>query len=113
MKFEQMVMYEPELLRLEASAENAGRHQATWMATLQAIHETLSKCCGSDASLEELRTPAAYEVARAALFASWAKGNRLSANTPLKRSDEPRASPAAPGTVDQQQTFLDTSQPYR
>ena len=61
MNFEQMVAIEPELSRLEASAENAGRHGADWMATLLAVHEALSKCCGADASHEELRTPAASE----------------------------------------------------
>ena len=46
MNFPDMKAIEPELARLEQSAENAGRHQADWMATLLAIHERLSKLAG-------------------------------------------------------------------
>ncbi len=56
MNFRQMKSVEPELARLEASAENAGRHQADWMATLLAIHERLSKLAGHAHVRARLRT---------------------------------------------------------
>ena len=74
MTWNEMQALEPDLGRLEESAQFAGERGADWWATLQAIHETLSKCCGSDASHERLRTPAAYECARAAIFAAWSRG---------------------------------------
>ncbi len=72
MNFPDMKAIEPELARLEQSAENAGRHQADWMATLLAIHERLSKLAGRGGHDERLRSDECYETARAAIFAAWA-----------------------------------------
>ncbi len=74
MDFPKMKLISPELARLEASAETAGANRADWMATLFAVHEALSKCCGRGALDERLQTAKAYELARAALFAAWARG---------------------------------------
>ena len=94
MDWNKMKLIEPELSRLESSSENAGKHNATWLATLAATHEALSKAVGRGAQREELQTAEAYECARAALFAAWSKGSK---------QGEP---------VDVQATFLDTSQQY-
>ncbi len=99
MNFKQMKMIESELTRLERSAQHAGQHGADWWSVLLAVNEPLSKCCGSDASHERLRTATAYEVARAGLFAAWAQG-------------EKQASTAAPVDASGQTSFLDTSEAY-
>ena len=76
MTFEQMKVIESELERLELSAHNAGQHSAEWMAVLAAMHDTLAQCAGRGALDERLQTSQAYETARAALFAAWARGVR-------------------------------------
>ncbi len=76
MTFKQMVQIEPDLERLERSAEHAGRHGASWLDYLMASHEALSKCTGRGAQHEELQSGRAYELARAALFAAWSRGSK-------------------------------------
>ncbi len=71
MNFEQVKAIEPELGRLEESARFAGEHGATWPATLEAIHEALTKCVGRGANREALQTAEAYETARAAIHRAW------------------------------------------
>ena len=41
MTFNEMIEIEPELPRLEASAEFAGRHDAPWLDVLMATNEAL------------------------------------------------------------------------
>ncbi len=47
MNFEKMKAIEPELSRLEASAQHAGEHGADWLDFIDASHQCLSKYCGS------------------------------------------------------------------
>ena len=100
MNFEEMKALEPELSRLEASAENAGRHGADWWSVLLAVNEPLSKLTGRGAAREELQSARAYEVCRAALFEAWSKGEKA-------------ASPAVATEPDGQQAFIPTSEAYR
>ena len=106
MNFSQMCEIEPELQRLESSAHFAGEHGADWIATLFAVHETLTKVTGSGAMHEELQLPACYEVARAAIFRAWSRGAKSQPIPP------PKPPPFESGD-DAQQTFLDVSEPYR
>ena len=98
MTFTEMGQLEPELQRLAASAENAGQHQAKWWPTWLAMSEPLSKIVGRGAAHEALQDARAYEVARAGLYASWAKGRKT-------------GSVAAPVEVEQS-TVFDTSDAY-
>ena len=93
-------MLEPQLLRLKHAAQHAGSSGASWTSYLLASHEALSKLVGRGSFVEELQSSQCYEIARASLFASWSKGSK-------------QASPAAHGTADQQQTFLDRSEAYQ
>ena len=112
MNFEQMKLIEPSLARLEQSAHNAGQHQADWMATLLAVHETLTKCCGSGAMHEELQTATAYEVARSAIFAAWSRGSK---GKPAEPEVEPTTYPWQSGFDDEseQSEMFDTSEAYQ
>ena len=104
MNWQQMKTIEPELVRLEASAHNAGRHQATWTATLMAVHETLSKLVGRGASNERLQSAACYEAARAGLFAAWSRGVK---DQPIPPTTPPQHADGV------QTTFLDVSEIYQ
>ena len=111
MTFERMKTIEPELQRLEASAENAGRHGASWWDFLLASHKSLSKAVGRGSAHEQLQSAQAYEVCRAALFSSWSRGRK---SEPV---DEPSASSwrtcfdDGAGAV--QTSFIDVSEAYR
>ena len=72
MNFDARCKIEPEIRRLADNAANAGRHKATWTATLLAIHERLSKLAGHGGHDERLRSDECYETARAAIHAAWA-----------------------------------------
>ena len=95
MDFREMKTIEPELGRLEDSARNAGRHAATWVDVLFAVHEPLSKLVGRGAVREELQTSQAYETARRGLFEAWGRGV------------------AETYATDVQQAFISTSEVYR
>ena len=77
MNFKRMKELTPELGSLEQHAEHAGRHGASWWDFLLASHESLSKLVGRGAVDERLQDAASYEIARAALYASWAKGAKV------------------------------------
>jgi len=116
MNFTEMKLIDGELGRLEASAENAGKHNATWLATLAAIHESLSKCCGHSCHREELRSDRAYEVCRAALFVAWSKGAKEQPpkeganDTTSCNACTPNGRPAVCQPVDQQGELFNTSE---
>ena len=79
MTFVQMKAIEPELGRLEESAQFAGEHLAEWPATFAAIYETLSKLAGRGALDDRLQTARAYEAARRELFFAWKRGRAIAA----------------------------------
>ena len=115
MNFTRMKQLEPELRRLEASAENAGRHGATWWSVLLAVNETLSKCVGRGAFDERLQSTACYETARAALFAAWSRGQKAGGGEPKPTPDHPGTYPWRMGFDDGdavQTSFIDLSEPY-
>ncbi|MBN2294906.1 MAG: hypothetical protein JXM70_20935 [Pirellulales bacterium] len=109
MDWRSMVWLEPELPRLEEAARTAGRNGATWDDFLEASHQALSKAVGRGAQHDELQTAEAYELARAALYTAWSKGAK---SQPAPVDVQPDHFPWAAG-FDEQQTFLDTSEPYR
>ncbi len=100
MNFEKMKQIVPELQRLEESARFAGERGATWLSYLMASHECLSKLTGRGAVDERLQSAQCYEVARASIFAAWAKGEKA-------------ASPAVAVESSGQQAFIPTSEQYR
>ncbi len=100
MNFEQMVMFEPALLRLKHAAYHAANNGASWIDYLMASHEQLTKLVGRGAFHEELQSAQCYEVARRHLFEAWSKGSRA-------------ASPAVDVESSGQTAFISTSEVYR
>ena len=92
MNFEQMKSIESELSRLKESARFAGEHGASWWDYLLASHESLSKAVGRGAAREELQPAQCYELARAALFAAWARGAN---SKPAPATPAPSPAPAS------------------
>ena len=105
-----MKALEPELQRLEESAQFAGANGADWWSVLLAINEPLSKLTGRGATREELQSARAYETARAALHQAWCQGEAEAASQAGNI-----VLPASTTAVDAsgQQAFLPVSEPYR
>ncbi len=116
MTFSEIKALEPELGRLERSAQYAGSLKATWWSTWLAMTEPLSKLVGRCAIDERLQSDVCYAAARLAIYRAWSRGaDSLSAKTPDKLNDEPKQDTrgAAPIDMAGQRAFFDVTEQYR
>lgn len=114
MNWKTMIEIEPELARLATSAEHAGKHGASWLAVLAAGHEQLTKLTGRGAFHEALQDGRSYEISRAAIYASWARGAKDAGHvSKIGNPPRPQAKPTVCQPVDEQHELFDTSEIYR